>query len=65
MKEELIPFIKDRSLVTERVEKLISFYSKAEVCDMMGISFPTLKYRMKTHKWKMKEIELIIEKMPC
>jgi len=57
-------FIKDRNLVTKRVNDWIGLYTKSQICDIIGISRPTLDFRLENDNWKKKEIDIILEKMP-
>lgn len=64
MDEEIKKFVSDRKLVSYRVEKWIDISSKTEVSEIIGFSRPTLDRRLSEHNWKLKEIKLILKKMP-
>lgn len=64
MDKEIEKFVSDRKLVSYRVEKWISISSKTEVSEIIGFSRPTLDRRLSEHNWKLKEIKLILKKMP-
>jgi len=64
MDEEVRKFVSDRKLVSYRVEKWIEISNKTEVSQIIGFSRPTLDRRLSSHNWKLKEIKLIIKKMP-
>lgn len=64
MDEEIKKFVSDRKLVSYKVEKWIDISSKTEVSEIIGFSRPTLDRRLSEHNWKLKEIKLILKKMP-
>lgn len=64
MDKEIEKFVSDRKLVSYRVEKWISILSKTEISEILGFSRPTLDRRLSEHNWKLKEIKLILKKMP-
>jgi len=64
MDEEIKKFVSDRKLVSYRVEKWIGISSKTEISEILGFSRPTLDRRLSEHNWKLKEIKLILKKMP-
>lgn len=64
MDKEIEKFVSDRKLVSYRVEKWIGISSKTEVSEIIGFSRPTLDRRLSEHNWKLKEIKLILKKMP-
>jgi hypothetical protein len=64
MDKELERFVSDRKLVSYKVEKWIEITSKTEVSEIIGFSRPTLDRRLSEHNWKLKEIKLILKKMP-
>lgn len=59
MNEELKKMISNRKLVTFRVKEWIGVYTKGEICEILGMSRPTLDRRLKLHNWKLKEIKII------
>jgi hypothetical protein len=64
MNKETIELAKNRKLVTYRIMEWIGPCTKTEICEMIGITRPTLEVRIKKHSWRLKEIELIIKKLP-
>ena len=57
-------FVKNKDLVSKRVNDWIGNYSKSEIARMLNISRPTLNSRLKKNNWKYIEIASILKNMP-
>lgn len=64
MNEELKKLVNNKKLVSFKVTEWIGLYTKGEICSLLGFSRPTLDRRLSLHNWRVKEIEIIILKMP-
>ena len=64
MDEDLKLMISNRKLASYRVLGWIGVYTKGKLCNILGLSRPTLDRRLKLHNWKYSEIETINNKMP-
>lgn len=63
-KSDLDLLLKNKSIASNRVLDWVGTYTKAEICDIIGVSRPTLNSRLKKHNWRYKEIETIYNKLP-
>jgi hypothetical protein len=64
MDKEVKRLVKNKKLVTYRVLEWVGTYTKTEICEIIGITRPTLDSRIKKHSWRFKEIEIITKNMP-
>lgn len=63
-KDVLKKFALNKKLASNRVSFNIGTYQKGELSEMLEISRPTLDLRLKEHNWRMKELKLIVRKLP-
>jgi len=61
MNEDIKYLIKNKKLITYKLNDWIGVYTKTEISEMLGISRPTLDARMKKHNWRFNEIKLILK----
>ena len=64
MKKDLDKMLLNKKLASYRVVNWIGTFTKAEICEIIGFSRPTLDDRIKNHNWKYKEIKKILTKLP-
>lgn len=64
LKKDLDKMLLNKKLASYRVVNWIGTYTKAEICEIIGFSRPTLDLRLKEHNWKHKEIKKILNNLP-
>lgn len=64
LKKDLDKMLLNKKLASYRVVNWIGTYTKAEICEIIGFSRPTLDLRLKEHNWKHKEIKKILKNLP-
>lgn len=64
LKKDLDKMLLNKKLASYRVLDFIGTYTKAEICDIIGFSRPTLDLRLKNHNWRHKELKQILTKLP-
>lgn len=63
-KKEYENLLLNKKSVSYKVIHWIGTYTKGEMCEIIGISRPTLDLRLNAHNWKHKEIKTIVQKLP-